>query len=105
MASRKDEALLLSQAGGSIVVERIGSWWASFPIKARNQHPSFQANEEYILSRWDKQWGDRMNEIVFIGQNMDEKKIRQEMEYCICTDIEYNAYQNQFLTDNNWNFL
>ena len=105
LASRKDQALLLSQAGGSIVVERIGSWWASFPTKGRNQHPSFQANEEYILSRWDKQWGDRINEIVFIGQDMDEKKIRQEMEDCLCTDIEYNAYQNQLLTDNNWDFL
>lgn len=105
LASRKNEALLLSQAGGSIVVERIGSWWASFPTKERNQHPSFQANEEYILSRWDKTWGDRMNEIVFIGQDMDEKKIREEMEYCLCTDIEYNAYQNELLTDNNWDFL
>lgn len=105
LASRKNEALLLSQAGGSIVVERIGSWWAAFPIKERNQHPSFQANEEYILSRWDKVWGDRMNEIVFIGQDMDEKKIRAEMESCLCTDIEYNAYQNQLLTDNNWDFL
>ena len=105
LASRKNEALLLSQAGGSIVVERIGSWWASFPTKERNQHPSFQANEEYILSRWDKTWGDRMNEIVFIGQDMDEQKIRKDMEYCLCTDIEYNAYQNQMLTDNNWDFL
>ncbi|EGJ99542.1 GTP-binding protein [Dysgonomonas gadei] len=105
LASRKNEALLLSQAGGSIVVERIGSWWASFPTKERNQHPSFQANEEYIMGRWDKTWGDRMNEIVFIGQDMDEKKIRQEMEYCLCTDIEYNAYQNELLTDNNWDFL
>lgn len=105
LASRKNEALLLSQAGGSIVVERIGSWWASFPTKERNQHPSFQANEEYIMGRWDKIWGDRMNEIVFIGQDMDEKKIRQEMEYCLCTDIEYNAYQNKLLTDNNWDFL
>lgn len=105
LASRKNEALLLSQAGGSIVVERIGSWWAAFSIKERNQHPSFQANEEYILSRWDKIWGDRMNEIVFIGQDMDEKKIRAEMESCLCTDIEYNAYQNQLLTDNNWDFL
>lgn len=105
LASRKNEALLLSQAGGSIVVERIGSWWASFPTKERNQHPSFQANEEYIMGRWDKKWGDRMNEIVFIGQDMDEKKIRREMGDCLCTDIEYNAYQNGLLTDNNWNFL
>ncbi len=105
LASRKNEALLLSQAGGSIVVERIGSWWASFPTKERNQHPSFQANEEYIMGRWDKIWGDRMNEIVFIGQDMDEQKIRKEMEYCLCTDIEYNAYQNKLLTDNNWDFL
>ncbi len=105
LANRKDEAMLLSQAGGSIVVERIGVWWASFPVMERNRHPSFQANEEYILSRWDKKWGDRMNEIVFIGQGMDEQKIRSEMEYCLCTDIEYNAYQNELLTDHSWDFL
>lgn len=105
LGSRKNEALLLGQAGGSIVVEHIGSWWASFPIKDRNQHPAFQANEEYILNRWDKKWGDRMNEIVFIGQAMNEKKIREEMEYCICSDAEYDAYENELLTDNNWDFL
>lgn len=105
LASRKNEALLLCQAGGSIVVERIGTWWASFTLKERNQHPSFQANEEYILSRWDKKWGDRMNEIVFIGQQMDEQKIRKEIEYCLCSDTEYNAFQAQLLTDDNWDFL
>ncbi len=105
LASRKNEALLLSQAEGSIVVERIGTWWASFTLKERNQHPSFQANEEYILSRWDKKWGDRMNEIVFIGQQMDEQKIRKEIEYCLCSDTEYNAFQEQLLTDDNWDFL
>lgn len=105
LASRKDQALLLSQAGGSIVVERIGSWWASFPIKERNQHPAFQANEEYILGRWDKKWGDRMNEIVFIGQKMDEQKIKDEMESCLCTDAEYDAFQNNRQIDNNWDFL
>lgn len=105
LASRKNEVLLLGQAGGSIAVERIGSWWASFSIKERNQHPAFQANEEYILNRWDKKWGDRMNEIVFIGQTMNEKKIREEMEYCICSDAEYDAYESELLTDNNWDFL
>lgn len=105
LANRKDEAMLLSQAGGSFVVERIGVWWASFPLKERNQHPSFQGNEEYILGRWDEKWGDRMNEIVFIGQGMDEQKIRAEMEYCLCTDIEYNAYQKGLLTDHSWDFL
>lgn len=105
LASRIDEALLLSQAGGSIVVERIGVWWTSFSLKERNQHPAFQANEEYVLNRWDKIWGDRINEIVFIGQNMDEHKIRLEMESCLCTDVEYNAYQSNLLTDNNWDFL
>lgn len=104
LGNRENDAMLLSQAGGSFVVERIGSWWASFPIEKRNQHPSFQANEEYILAKWDKKWGDRLNELVFIGQNMNEKEIKKELNECICTDAEYEAFKNNEVTDSSWNF-
>ncbi|HBG41760.1 MAG TPA: GTP-binding protein [Porphyromonadaceae bacterium] len=105
LANRKDEAMLLSQAGGSIVVERIGVWWASFPLKDRNRNPTFQSNEEYIMGRWDNQWGDRINEIVFIGQEMNEQQIRADLAHCLCTDIEFNAFERGLLTNHSWNFL
>lgn len=86
--TQPNDALLWSQAGRMSNITKAGSWWAAFSIKERNQHPSFQANEEYIMGKWDKRFGDRQNEIVLIGQDMNEKKIREELDKCHYTDGE-----------------
>ena len=88
IASRPEAALNWSQAGGSLRAERAGVWWASLDIRERNQHPAFQQNEEYILRKWDKRFGDRQNELVIIGQDMEEEAIKQELEDCLCTEEE-----------------
>ena len=51
----------------------------------------FVENEKQIECEWDKLFGDRKNEIVFIGQNMDEKLIKDELELCLSTDDEINS--------------
>ncbi|MEM0942119.1 MAG: GTP-binding protein [Bacteroidota bacterium] len=33
-------------------------------------------------------WGDRMNELVFIGQDMDKTKITSDLDNCLLTDME-----------------
>ena len=35
------------------------------------QFAAFVENQEHIEPGWDKKFGDRKNEIVFIGQEMD----------------------------------
>lgn len=102
IASRPDEVMLLSQAGASISVDKIGNWWASLPLIDRNQHPSFQANEEYIMSRWDKTYGDRIIELVFIGQDMNEKSIRESLTKCLSSDREFEAFEKGILKDRTW---
>ena len=93
LASRPDEALNWSQAGGSLRADRAGVWWASLSTMERNQHPAFQQNEEYIMSKWDKRFGDRQNELVFIGQDMEEEAIKQELIACLCTDEEIRGME------------
>lgn len=92
IASRPDKAINWSQAGGSINAEPAGVWWDSLSKLERNQHPAFQANEERIMSRWTKAFGDRMNELVFIGQNFDKDELYEELESCLCTDEEIAHY-------------
>ena len=53
----------------------------------------FQQNEELIMQKWDKEFGDRLNELVFIGQNMDETEIRKELEACLCSEDEIRSMQ------------
>lgn len=102
LASRPNSALAWSQAGGSLRAEPIGVWWDSMPKLERNQHASFQSNEEYIMSRWDKEYGDRINELVFIGQDMAKEEITEELNECLCNDEEYIAYQSGIIEGDNW---
>jgi G3E family GTPase len=91
IATQPNDALLWSQAGQMSSIQNAGRWWASFPIKERNQNPVFQANEEYIMGRWDKQFGDRLTELVFIGQDMPEDEIRNALDNCLSVEYELNA--------------
>ncbi|MFM7856298.1 MAG: GTP-binding protein, partial [Flammeovirgaceae bacterium] len=72
LASRPDNAILWSQAGGSTKAEIYGRWWASVPLKQRAQNPAYLQDQEHIQKKWDKQWGDRLNEVVIIGQDLNK---------------------------------
>lgn len=82
------DALVWSQAGQMSNIQKAGAWWASLSTIERNQHPAFQANEELIMNKWDKTFGDRLTELVFIGQDMHEKKIRAALDECLCSEEE-----------------
>jgi len=88
IASRPDDAINWSQAGGSLRVEKAGVWWASMPSEERENYVAFIENKSIIEERWDKDFGDRLNELVFIGQDMDKNMILSELQECLCTEKE-----------------
>lgn len=88
IASRPEQALVWSQAGGSLRADSAGVWWSSMPFQRRTQYLSFMENQKQIESGWDKTFGDRKIEIVFIGQDMDEEGIRADLEACLATEQE-----------------
>ena len=92
LLSRPDDALNFSQAGGSSRLEKAGVWWSSMSFEERMRYASFAHNRELIESRWDKKWGDRMNELVFIGQDMDKEKMVADLENCLITDGEQSLF-------------
>ncbi len=100
LATRPNDAINFSQAGGSFRVERSGVWWASMPYADRLMYPSFEYNREFIESRWSDEWGDRMNELVFIGQEMDKEKITKDLEACLIqSSDEYSVEKPTELSD------
>ena len=88
IASRPEQALIWGQAGGSLKADSAGVWWCSMPFEKRTQFLSFIENQSIIESDWDPTFGDRKNEIVFIGQDMDETLIRTLLDVCLSTDEE-----------------
>lgn len=92
IASRKDQAISWSQAGGSLKADPVGVWWASMPFKERTRYASYHENQKEIESKWDKNFGDRANELVLIGQYPEEKIILAELTSCLLTDQELTNF-------------
>lgn len=95
LASRPNDALNFSQAGGSSRLEKAGVWWCSMPYADRIRHQSFVDNRTYIESKWSKQWGDRMNELVFIGQDIEKEKMIADLENCLLQENEQYLFDNK----------
>lgn len=93
IASRPDSAMNWSQAGGSLRAENAGVWWASMTFRERSQYASFLNNQQQIESRWDKRFGDRQNELVIIGQDLNEDLICLELEKCLCSEEEIRSME------------
>ena len=100
LASRKDVAISWSQAGGSVKAEQAGVWWASMPYGKRISFLSYVENQAYIESKWDKVFGDRVNELVIIGQDLEKEKVEKELANCLLSLNEILDYQaGQMFTD------
>lgn len=100
LASRPDTAMNWSQAGGSLRAERAGVWWASMPFGERIKYGAFVEYQQHIESKWNKEFGDRANELVIIGQEMDKDVITRELDACLCTNTEVKAmWQGQRFKD------
>jgi len=95
LASRPNDAINFSQAGGSSKLEKAGVWWASMTFSERITYQSFADNREYIESKWNKQWGDRMNELVFIGQDIEKEKMIADLEKCLLQDSEQKQFESK----------
>ncbi|MFA9187427.1 GTP-binding protein [Flavobacterium sp. FBOR7N2.3] len=99
IASRPDQAINWSQAGGSMKAESAGVWWASMPLSERMNFNNFVENQEIIEERWTLDYGDRLNELVFIGIALSEKEVRKQLEKCLCTADEIMDLQDGFFSN------
>lgn len=85
VATRPDYAGLWSQAGQVVSLECAGRWFAAAPANLWPENPE---DVEVIKKNWDPIYGDRTQELVFIGQNLDEAKIKTQLQDCLLTDEE-----------------
>lgn len=86
LATRNDVAVEWSQVGGVCHVRDAGRWWACVP---RKQWPRDGENLAFIAERWDEVHGDRRQEVVIIGQNVDREGLTGRLNACLLTDAEY----------------
>ena len=87
LATRPDYLGELAIAGTQKSVSRMGRWWAAVP---KNRWPDDGTFEEFVVKHWDPDWGDRRQEIVFIGIDMDQAKITNALDACQVAEDQFN---------------
>ena len=75
-----DMCYLFEQAGRQIGMKNAGQWYATMP---EDELKPLLEREEGLRKDWDEKYGDRMQKIVFIGQNMDKKTIKEQLDMCL----------------------
>lgn len=87
LAGDSQRAWFLTLAGTSFQAGVQGYWWAAVP---RDQLPDDEDFTREILGGFVEPWGDRRQEIVFIGQGWDAAALTASLDSCLLTDDEMN---------------
>lgn len=85
LASRPELAGLYSQAGGILHHGPAGHWWAAVAPALWPQDAEARGR---IDANWDAAVGDCRQELVFIGQDIDELAVRGALDACLLDDAE-----------------
>lgn len=88
LASRNDYAIMVSQAGKSVGIEPVSYWIASMPTETRRR--ILEENPEMAAS-FDPEYGDRRNELVFIGIDLDKEAITKKLDACLINESEIDT--------------
>lgn len=80
IATRPDWVAEFSLAGALSSVKPLGTWWASVP---QERWPEHEGARSYIAEHWQDPWGDRRQEIVFIGAGIDWAAMRARLDACL----------------------
>lgn len=89
LATRPNLTGEVSQAGSLVRHQGIGTWWASVPREHWQQSNSLMS---YLEKVWDPAFGDRRQEIVFIGIGMDHEAIKQRLDSCLTDAVAGPEY-------------
>ncbi|WP_425085214.1 GTP-binding protein [Ruegeria profundi] len=80
ISTRPDWVAEFSLAGALSSVQPLGTWWASVQEEHRPTHDSARA---YMQAHWQEPWGDRRQELVFIGAGIDWPTLRARLDACL----------------------
>lgn len=88
LATRMPWAGSWQLAGAVSRHEAAGFWWAAQPA---SRWPDDAAWREGVLANWQEPFGDRRQEIVFIGIDMDRAALMRRLDACLLTDAEFRG--------------
>lgn len=85
IATRNDQGFSFSQAGPSVQVGIMGYWIATLPA---DEQAIYFKEEPELTKQWHPIYGDRINELVFIGIEMDQVALTADLDRLLLSDEE-----------------
>ena len=85
LASRHKYAGQWSQAGGIARYGFAGMFWSSVPV---NSWPTDEESINTIREQWEEPFGDKRQELVFIGHSLDVDAMLKALDYCLLSEEE-----------------
>lgn len=85
LATRHDLVGMWHQAGGSCALSGAGTWWATVERDEWPDDPEMRAELE---ANTQEPFGDRRQEIVVIGRDVDEAELCRRFDACLLDDAE-----------------
>ncbi|WP_455101858.1 CobW family GTP-binding protein [Prevotella denticola] len=79
-ANEKEVCYVFEQAGKQVSLRNAGQWYATMP---QFQLRDFLEKNPKVKKAWEEPYGDRMQKLVFIGQNLDKKEITETLDKCL----------------------
>ena len=84
IATRPEWVAEFSLAGALSSVKPIGTWWAAVP---QERWPDHASAREYMQQHWVAPWGDRRQELVFIGSDIDWPALKAKLDACLVPSV------------------
>jgi len=86
IASRPNWAVEFSLAGAMSSVTPLGGWWVSVPRDRWPTHPDSLAE---VAKVWEEPWGDRRQELVFIGTGMHREALIARLDAALVEALDF----------------
>lgn len=83
IATRPEWVAEFSLAGALSSIRPLGTWWASVP---ENRWPKDDVGKNYMKQHWQEPWGDRRQEIVFIGAGINWADIKMLLDNALVAE-------------------
>ena len=91
ISTRPDWLAEFSLAGALSSIEPLGTWWASVP---QDRWPENTTLHNYLKTNWEEPWGDRRQEIVFIGAGIDWPGLKAKLDEALVPEALAKSIDN-----------
>lgn len=100
LATRHLHSFSFHKAGGQIEFAPLDLWFAEVPQeKWGTTDEEIKEMKEFLKKSWSEPYGDRQQELVFIGIDMDQEKMEKVLDQLLLNDEEYELGPDIWTTD------